>query len=39
MDKEELAAAYHRFLNLADNKLNITDDDLHALVVSHLVKQ
>jgi 2-isopropylmalate synthase len=38
MDKEELAAAYHRFLTLADNKLNITDDDLHGLVVSNLVK-
>jgi 2-isopropylmalate synthase len=38
MEKEELAAAYHRFLTLADNKLNITDDDLHGLVVSNLVK-
>ena len=39
LDKEELASAYHRFLTLADNKLDITDDDLHVLVVSHLVKQ
>ena len=38
MDKEELAAAYHRFLTMADNKLNITDEDLHSLVVGHLVK-
>ena len=39
LDKEELAAAYHRFLTLADNKLDITDNDLHGLVVSPLVKQ
>ncbi|MDB5141306.1 MAG: 2-isopropylmalate synthase [Mucilaginibacter sp.] len=39
LDKEELASAYHRFLTLADNKLNISDDDLHGLVVTHLVKQ
>jgi 2-isopropylmalate synthase len=39
LDKEELASAYHRFLTLADNKLDINDDDLHVLVVSHLVKQ
>src|SRR6202000_814322 len=38
-DKEELAGAYHRFLTLADNKLNISDDDLHTLATSHLVKQ
>src|ERR1700710_2929588 len=38
LSKEELADAYHRFLTLADSKLNITDDDLHGLVVSHLVK-
>jgi len=38
MEKEELAAAYHRFLTMADNKLNITDEDLHSLVVGHLVK-
>ncbi len=39
LDKDELAGAYHRFLTLADNKLDITDGDLHGLVVSHLVKQ
>jgi 2-isopropylmalate synthase len=39
LDKDELADAYHRFLTLADNKLNISDEDLHALVVSKLVKQ
>jgi 2-isopropylmalate synthase len=39
LDKEELAGAYHRFLTLADNKLDITDDDLQGLVVSYLVKQ
>jgi 2-isopropylmalate synthase len=39
LDKEELASAYHRFLTLADNKLDITDADLHGLVVSRLVKQ
>jgi 2-isopropylmalate synthase len=39
LDKEELASAYHRFLTLADNKLNISDDDLHTLATSHLVKQ
>jgi len=39
LDKEELAAAYHRFLTLADNKLDISDDDLHGLVVNRLVKQ
>jgi 2-isopropylmalate synthase len=39
LDKEELANTYHRFLTLADNKLNISDDDLHTLAASHLVKQ
>jgi len=39
LDKDELAGAYNRFLTLADNKLDITDDDLHGLVVSRLVKQ
>ncbi len=39
LDKEELADAYHRFLTLADNKLDITDDDLKGLVVGHLVKE
>jgi 2-isopropylmalate synthase len=28
LDKDELAEAYKNFLTLADNKLNITDDDL-----------
>jgi 2-isopropylmalate synthase len=39
LSKEELADAYHRFLTLADGKLNITDDDLHGLTVGILVKQ
>src|SRR6202012_5475415 len=39
LDKEELAEAYHRFLTLADSKLDITDDDLRGLVVNHMVKQ
>ncbi len=38
LDKEELAEAYHRFLTLADNKLDITDEDLKGLVVSNMVK-
>ena len=32
LDKEELADAYQRFLILADNKLNINDNDLLLLV-------
>jgi len=28
LSKEELANAYHRFLTLADSKLDITDEDL-----------
>src|ERR1700688_4493732 len=32
LDKEELAEAYLRFLTLADNKLDITDEDLRGLV-------
>ncbi len=39
MDKEELAETYQRFLTLADHKLDINDQDLHALVVARLVKQ
>ena len=35
LDKEELADAYHRFLTLADNKLDINDDDLLLLVNSN----
>jgi len=38
LDKEELAEAYHRFLTLADGKLDITDDDLRGLVVNNMVK-
>ena len=38
LDKEELADAYHRFLTLADNKLDIQDEDLHGLVAQKLVK-
>jgi 2-isopropylmalate synthase len=34
LDKEELAEAYLRFLTLADNKLDINDDDLLLLVNS-----
>ncbi len=30
--KEELADAYHRFLTLADSKLDINDDDLTLLM-------
>lgn len=33
LDKEKLAEVYHRFLDLADNKKNITDDDLKGLIV------
>jgi 2-isopropylmalate synthase len=32
LDKAELDAAYHRFLTLADNKLDINDDDLVGLM-------
>jgi 2-isopropylmalate synthase len=39
LDKDELADAYHRFLTLADSKLDITDDDLRGLVVNSMVKQ
>ena len=35
LDKEELAAAYHRFLTLADNKLDINDEDLLFLMTNH----
>ncbi len=38
LEKEELADAYHRFLTLADGKLDITDDDLRALVVNQEVR-
>src|SRR6201996_8231759 len=32
LNKEELADAYHRFLELADRKLDINDDDLTSLM-------
>ena len=39
LSKEELADAYRQFLTLADNKLNIDDNDLLTLVAHRLVKQ
>jgi 2-isopropylmalate synthase len=39
LDKEELAVAYQSFLKLADNKLNLDDNDLLTLVAHRLVKQ
>jgi 2-isopropylmalate synthase len=39
LDKEELAVAYQNFLKLADNKLNLDDNDLLTLVAHRLVKQ
>src|SRR4051812_14986804 len=39
MGKEELAVAYQSFLKLADNKLNLDDNDLLTLVAHRLVKQ
>jgi len=39
LDKEELADAYHRFLTLADNKLDITDEDLTLLVSNSMYGQ
>jgi len=39
LDKEELAETYHRFLTLADSKLDIQDEDLHGLIVNQAVKQ
>jgi 2-isopropylmalate synthase len=38
LSKEELAVAYQSFLKLADNKLNLDDNDLLTLVAHHLVK-
>ena len=38
LDKNELNTAYHNFLTLADNKLDINDDDLHSLVSFKLEK-
>lgn len=37
LSKEELADAYHRFLTLADNKLDINDDDLVTLMAGEKV--
>jgi 2-isopropylmalate synthase len=39
LSKEELAVTYEHFLKLADNKLDINDNDLHTLVANRLVKQ
>lgn len=39
LGKEELAVAYQSFLKLADNKLNLDDNDLLTLVAQRLVKQ
>lgn len=38
LDKEQLAVVYTAFLDLADKKLKITDEDLHHLVATNLVK-
>ena len=38
LEKDELADAYHRFLTLADGKLDISDDDLRGLVVNQEVR-
>src|SRR6201996_7378194 len=38
LDKAELDAAYHRFLALADNKLDINDDDLVGLMSESAAK-
>lgn len=38
LDKAELDAAYTRFLTLADNKLDLNDDDLMGLVSFKLAK-
>jgi len=38
LDKEELAQVYNKFLTLADVKLDINDEDLHALMAHRLVK-
>ncbi len=37
LSKEELADAYHRFLTLADNKLDINDEDLTLMMKSQQV--
>ena len=38
LDKDELNSAYSRFLTLADNKLDIDDNDLLGLVAFRMVK-
>jgi len=38
LDKAELDIAYHRFLTLADNKLDLTDDDLVGLMAVSAAK-
>jgi len=38
LSKEELADAYHRFLTLADSKLDINDEDLLTLVAADKVR-
>jgi 2-isopropylmalate synthase len=38
LDKEELNTAYTNFLTLADNKLDLTDDDLTGLIAFKLAK-
>lgn len=38
LDKEQLAVVYTAFLNLADSKQGINDDDLNQLINNHLVK-
>ncbi|TSD65831.1 2-isopropylmalate synthase [Inquilinus sp. KBS0705] len=38
LDKDELYEVYQRFLTLADNKLDINDDDLQGLMAHKLVK-
>jgi 2-isopropylmalate synthase len=39
LSKDELADAYTKFLTLADNKLDINDDDLKSLMVAQLVSK
>ncbi|OKS87826.1 2-isopropylmalate synthase [Mucilaginibacter polytrichastri] len=39
LSKDDLADVYTKFLTLADNKLDINDDDLKSLMVAQLVKQ
>jgi 2-isopropylmalate synthase len=38
LGKEELSDAYHRFLTLADSKLDISDDDLLVLMAAEKVR-